>query len=226
MPAEPQSESLENAVAALISEHEEKLSTVGRALHDGLGQILSGVGLQLEALRLDYQNDAQLAERITELQNNLEQAMSEARALSASLNPSVVERAGLRFALEQLVGKVGTRFDGTVRLQFPSSLHLPREIADAFYRVAVYAIEYALRRTQSTSIDVKVKEARAEATLEVRFDGCAEIDDNSQSLERVESLLLNRQTQRAGIPVVLDAVLGKGTIVRTTYRVRTNSIGS
>ncbi len=215
-------ESFEVAIAETISEHEEQLAAIGRALHDGLGQILSGVGLQLEALRLDYRDNAELASRIAELQTNLEAAMAEARSLSSGLNPSVVERAGLHFGLEQLVAHVKTRFPGSIRLQFPPQLHLPREIGAAFYKVAGYALEFAVSRTSSSSIDLRVKQSRDQVILEVRFDGSERAENPGNPIQRVELLMLKRHAQRAGISVVLEPA-GQGTIVRTVYRAGTNT---
>lgn len=209
-----QAKLLEGRIATLISEHEASTERIGQLLHDDVGQILSGVGLQLEGLRLDCKDHPELAERLTELQGALEEAMSKVRSLSSELHPSTVDRAGLRFALERLSGRpIGA---ASVRLQFDPAVRLPREIAKGFYRVAEYALEHAVLRASAMVVEIQVKQARPGAVIEIRHDGSGEAPASGR-LERIELLMLHHHAQRAGIPVSVETVPGRGTIVRATY---------
>src|SRR5579864_5517769 len=92
---------------AAIHEHDAALAGVARLLHDDVSQVLSAVGLQLDAMRMDFRNEAPgIEERAAEIQNMLEQVIDQLRDISNELNPSVVERAGLQFALDRLAGTV------------------------------------------------------------------------------------------------------------------------
>lgn len=194
------------------------MERIGRDLHDNIGQILSGVGLQLEALRLDFEQTPGLSERLTDLQSMLERAMKQARDLSTELNPSVVERAGLHYGLEGLIDRYRPVFPGPLRLRFDPAIHLPREIAKAFYRVAEYTIEHASRRGRATQIEIQVKSARGVPTMEIRHDGIAPPPDAAaQPGDRVELLMLHYHAQRAGVPVSIESSAEKGTIVKTSY---------
>src|SRR5258707_619593 len=73
---------------------------VSRRLHDEVGQVLSAVGLQMDALKLEHQSHTPaIIEEVNQIQGLLERAMTEVRALSYDLNPAVVERVGLQNAL-------------------------------------------------------------------------------------------------------------------------------
>ena len=48
--------------------------------------------------------------RATEIQELLEQAIEQLRDITNELNPSIVERAGLQFALDRLIGKARAGF--------------------------------------------------------------------------------------------------------------------
>ena len=43
---------------AAINEHEAALGRVSRLLHDDVSQVLSAVGLQLDAMRMDFRAEA------------------------------------------------------------------------------------------------------------------------------------------------------------------------
>ena len=62
--------------------------------------------------------------------------MEEVREYSYELNPSTVERAGLRSALDRLVSRIRERFAGNLRLNVDPSLKLDPKIASAMYQIA------------------------------------------------------------------------------------------
>ena len=96
---------------AALNEHEAVLSRVSRLLHDEVSQVLSAVGLQLDAMRMDFREQAPGVDaRASEIQELLEQAIEQLRDITNELNPSIVERAGLQFALDRLIGKVRAAF--------------------------------------------------------------------------------------------------------------------
>ena len=77
---------------AAINEHEAVLARVSRLLHDDVSQILSAVGLQLDAMRMDFREQAPgFDSRAAEIQELLEQAIEQLRDISNELNPSIVE---------------------------------------------------------------------------------------------------------------------------------------
>ena len=80
------------------------------------------MGLQLDAMRMDFRDQAPgIDARAVEIQTMLEQVIEQLRDISNELNPSIVERAGLQFALDRLAGKVRKTFSGSLRLHFDRS---------------------------------------------------------------------------------------------------------
>src|ERR1700724_3368893 len=91
---------LAQMLVTAINEHEAALARVSKLLHDDVSQVLSAVGLQLDAMRMEFSNQApDIDRRATEIQALLEQAIEQLRDVSNELNPSIVERAGLQFTL-------------------------------------------------------------------------------------------------------------------------------
>ena len=116
-----------------MNEHEAVLSRVSRLLHDDVSQVLSAVGLQLDAMRMDFREQAPGVDgRATEIQELLEQAIEQLRDITNELNPSIVERAGLQFALDRLIGKTRAGFSGTLRLHFDASLRRAHHPGEGF----------------------------------------------------------------------------------------------
>jgi len=199
---------------AALNEHEAVLSRVSRLLHDDVSQVLSAVGLQLDALRMDFREQAPgVDNRAAEIQELLEQAIEQLRDITNELNPSIVERAGLQFALDRLIGKARAGFAGTVRLHFDPSLHVPTILAKAFYKITDCALEIAKSSPGCSLVDVHVKRAQGEYVLEISDN--ARVDDtSSQPLGR---LLMDYHASRNHVTLRIGRTPGKGSVIRASF---------
>jgi signal transduction histidine kinase len=199
---------------AAMNEHEAVLSRVSRLLHDDVSQILSAVGLQLDAMRMDFRDKApSLDGRATEIQELLEQAIEQLRDITNELNPSIVERAGLQFALDRLIGKVRSVFSGTLRFHFDASLRVPTILAKAFYKIGECALDLARQTPGCSMIDVHVKRAQGEYVLEI-IDN-APVD--SPGAAPLGQLLIDYYASKNHLTLSIERVPGKGSAIRASF---------
>jgi signal transduction histidine kinase len=201
---------------AAINEHETVLARVSRLLHDDVSQILSAVGLQLDAMRMDFRAQAAgLEGRAAEIQELLEQAIGQLRDISNELNPSIVERAGLQFALDRLAGTARAHFPGTLRLHFDASLRVPTILAKAFYKMTECALETALAAPGCSLIDIYVKRSQGEYVLEITDNGSADgVDPDSEPLGR---LLMDYYASKNHVTLKIQRTPGKGRLIRASF---------
>src|ERR1700675_4817619 len=221
----PQQPALAQMLFAAINEHEAALGRVSRLLHDDVSQVLSAVGLQLDAMRMDFRAEAPgLEERAAEIQNMLEQVIEQLRDISNELNPSVVERAGLQFALDRLVGKVRKNFPGTVRLHFDPATHVPTAMAKTFYKIAECAVDNALARPRCTMIEIQVKRARGECVLEVHDNGY--LDATDTTTVSLGQMLMDYYATKSDVSLKVKGSPEEGTVVRASYPLSDTLSGS
>jgi len=201
---------------AAIQEHDAALAGVARVLHDDVSQVLSAVGLQLDAMRMDFRDQAPgIDARAVEIQTMLEQVIDQLRDISNELNPSIVERAGLQFALDRLAGKVRKTFPGSLRLHFDAAARVPTAIATTFYKIAECALESAAGRPGCSAIDVQVKKGHDDFILEIRDNAeIAEIDRSKIPLAR---LLLDYYASRGRVVLDIQDGPGRGTTIRARH---------
>jgi signal transduction histidine kinase len=201
---------------AAINEHEAVLARVSRLLHDDVSQILSAVGLQLDAMRMDFREQTPGVDgRAAEIQELLEQAIEQLRDISNELNPSIVERAGLQFALDRLAGTARANFSGTLRLHFDASLRVPTILAKAFYKVAECALETAIAAPGCSLIDIYVKRSQGEYVLEITDNGSADdVDPDSEPLGR---LLMDYYASKNHVTLKIQRTPGKGSVIRASF---------
>lgn len=207
---------LAETLVAAIHENEAVLARVARLLHDDVSQVLSAVGLQLDAMRMDFREQTPgIDERASEIQSMLEQAIEQLRDISNELNPSIVERAGLQFAMDSLAGKVRKNFDGSLRLHFDPAARIPTAIATTFYKIAECAVDNALVRPRCSLIEVKLKRSQSEFVLEIRDN--AQLDEADSSTLTWGRLLMDYYAKKGHVALTVGGSPDGGTVVRASF---------
>jgi signal transduction histidine kinase len=212
-----QERELAELLISVMHARDQEGARISRILHDEVGQILSAIGLQLDLLRMDLKEDVEAAsQRIAGIQKVLETAVDQVRDLSYESNPSIVERAGLPFALDRLVGRYRKAFAGGIRLLFDSSVRVPVEPATVLYKIAEQALDNAVAHSGGAQIEILVKPAKQAVALEVRDNGKG--FSPGQKSTGLGLHLMKYQAAQAGIQFSVASAPEKGTIVRAIYR--------
>jgi signal transduction histidine kinase len=209
---------LRHTVLGALKAMEFERKSVSRFLHDSVGQNLTAFGLQLDLMRMDLETVApKICSRIAEMQQVLEEMMEAVREYSYELNPSTVERAGLRSALDRLAGRVRERFAGSLRLNVDPSLKLDPKIASAMYYVAQEAVENAVQHSGCSMIEVAVKSSRVGSYLEVRDNGKGfDPADIQRGYRGLGLLSMEHYALQGGLELSIASNRNAGTTVRVT----------
>jgi two-component system NarL family sensor kinase len=209
---------LRHTVLGALKAMEFERKSVSRFLHDSVGQNLTAFGLQLDLMRMDLEASAPaVCSRIAEMQNVLEEMMESVREYSYELNPSTVERAGLRSALDRLAGRVRERFAGSLRLNVDPSLKLDPKIASAMFHVAQEAVENAVQHSGCSMIEVAVKSSRLGSYLEVRDNGRGfDPADIQRGYRGLGLLSMEHYALQGGLDLSVVSNRNAGTTVRVT----------
>jgi signal transduction histidine kinase len=219
---------LTEKLVALINEREREQARIARILHDGVSQVLSAVGLQLDVVRMDFREQApEIVQRTADIQAMLESAIEELRGLSYELNPAIVERAGLAFALERLVGRFRGQA-GPIRLAADRDVRITPQQGTILYKIAEFALDNAVQHAQFRSAEVLFRLARERAVLEIRDDGLGfSVHETEQRFQGGLGLLLMRYyASQSGIRLSIHSARGKGTIVKASCPVQQGGSGT
>ena len=207
---------LRHTVLSALKAQEFERAMVSKFLHDSVGQNLTALGLQLDLIRMDLESiSPDTCKRIGEIQKLLEEMMESVREYSYELNPSTVERAGLRPALDRLAGRIRTRFPGSLRLNVDPSLKLDPKLASALYQILQEAVENAVQHSGCSAIEIAVKSTRTGTILEVRDNGRGFDPADLVSGRRGLGLLsMEHYAAQAGLELTISSTRETGTTVR------------
>lgn len=207
---------LRRTVLGALKGQEFERTMMSKFLHDSVGQNLTAMGLQLDLVRMDLADISPgVSSRIVEVQKMLETMMEEVREYSYALNPSTVERAGLRVALDRLTLRVRERFTGTLRVNVDPSVKIDPKIASAMYQVAQEAVENAVQHAACSAIEIAVKSTRNRPSIEVRDNGRGfDPSDIPGGFRGLGLLSMEHYAAEAGLDLSITSDRESGTIVR------------
>jgi two-component system sensor histidine kinase UhpB len=159
----------ESSRRALAAQEAERLR-IARGLHDEVGQILTGVLLQLGSLA-----DAGAAQRESDLEEAKQatrQALEEVRRIAHELRPATLEHLGLLSALTELTTKFAHLSGIVIDRRFDSDLPpLSPETELAIYRVAQESLTNVFRHAEASRVEVSLEKGIESVVLRVLDDG-------------------------------------------------------
>jgi two-component system, LuxR family, sensor kinase FixL len=154
-----------------ISDREKR--RMGQDLHDGLGQLLTGMGFKSKSLENKL---AKLglpeAESAKQLAGLVTQAITESRAIARGLQPVSVEVTGLMSALEELATNLQQIFKIECTFVCPEQILLDdASMSMHLYRIAQEAANNAVKHGKATSVIISLERRDAKLRLAVTDDG-------------------------------------------------------
>jgi signal transduction histidine kinase len=200
-----------------IEARDSERAALSRFLHDDIAQFLSGIGLQLDILKMDLEDRVpEIGARTAEIQEILEQVVTRIRDLSSELNPKIVERAGLKTALDLLAGRYRRRFSGRIRMMFACKQPVEPGAAELFYRIAEFALDNAVVHSGGDLVELMFRESARAMMLEVRDNGCGFdcqriLSDGGET--GLGLAVMQYYGAKAGIRLKIGSKPGKGTVV-------------
>ncbi len=153
-----------------LGAQEDERRRVARELHDGVGQTLTGVVLQLETLaRL---TPPELREQMLGLQESARGGVEEVREIARGLRPEALDEFGLRPALVSLASGFAERAGLRVRRRLDADLPaLGRDVELVIYRVAQESLTNVVRHAGASAVEVALERHDGAVVLRVRDDG-------------------------------------------------------
>jgi len=194
---------------------------LARELHDTLAHTLSGLSVNLEAIKITLDDDPLEARRL--LDHALESTrtgLTETRRALKALRSQALEDLGLELAIVNLANDAAARCGCALDLQVASPLPaLTPDVEQCFYRIAQESLENITRHADARHISLSLGER--EGTLELRIeDDGAGFDPRDVDVQ--QKLGLRGMYERAsGVGGVFEVSSqpGTGTVIRLNVEI-------
>jgi signal transduction histidine kinase len=166
-------ENLRALAARLQSVREEEQIRIAREVHDGLGQQLTGLKMDLTWLVGKLQADQEpLVKKIGSMFLLIDETIHSVRKIASGLRPELLDEAGLAAAIgwhaKDFQQRTGIRCLVDVP---PDSDGLDPERSTALFRIFQEVLTNVARHANATRVDVSMRCDEARFTLEVQDNG-------------------------------------------------------
>ncbi len=170
--AELEKEKLLSATQSILKGQEEERSRMAKDLHDGLGGLLSGVKLQLGAMK----GNLILSEEHGRIFNNalgkLDESISEMRRVAHNMMPEALMRLGLQQALQDYCDGLSASQPFTINTEFyglEKRMEASTEVV--VYRIVQELLNNAVKHSGATVILAQVMRQENNLTITVEDNG-------------------------------------------------------
>jgi signal transduction histidine kinase len=211
-------ERLEHLSQQLLQVQEAERRQIARELHDEIGQALTALKINMQALQRVLSEEA-MVRRVDESIAIIDQTLRQVRDLSLQLRPSLLDDLGLGSALRWYVTRLAERtgIEGKVTIENSESRYGP-EIETTGFRVAQEALTNVVRHAQAKHIWVGLRHTLKELELVVRDDGrgfdVAATHERAVHGQSLGILGMQERILLAGGELEITSTPGQGTEVR------------
>ena len=154
-----------------LAAQEAERARVARHLHDEVGQVLTGVLLQLDAVAAADAGERRV--RVDEAKTAIRRALEEVRRISQELRPELLEHLGLVSALTELSGQFARQSGVDVERSFAADLPtLSPETELAVYRVTQESLTNVGRHAQASRVELTLEPGPHSVVLRIVDNGC------------------------------------------------------
>jgi signal transduction histidine kinase len=151
---------------------DEERRRLARELHDGVGQSLAALSMNLSAIGTDLERLAKTASKVGDSTALVSDMSKDIRTISYLLHPPLLDEVGLPPALRWYIEGFAERSKIAVDLALPDDFgRLPREAETAVFRIVQECLTNIHRHSGSPIANVRVVRSETEVQVEVRDQG-------------------------------------------------------
>jgi PAS domain S-box-containing protein len=209
---------MEKAILEISAREQRK---IGRDLHDGLGQHLTGIAFMSKVLERKLaaagSPEAVEVEKIVRLVN---EAIHKTRELARGLLPVVSDSDGLMSALERWTGEVEDLFRIPCRFECSEPVRITDvNVATHLYHIAQEAVNNAIKHARATELIVSLGRPKGVGMLEVEDNGIG-LPDERQGHAGLGLHIMSYRANMIGGSLELRRGVHGGTVVSCRFPLR------
>ncbi|MCB0156139.1 MAG: sensor histidine kinase [Anaerolineae bacterium] len=207
-------EQLRELSARLQSVREEERTHLARAIHDELGQSLTGLKMDVAWLQkhLDQQPPA-LLEKAQAMSDLIDITVQAVRRIATELRPGILDLslvATIEWQLQEFQTRSGIQ---TKLTSAPEETTLDADGATTVFRIFQEILTNVTRHAQATQVDVTLVESDTFLTLQVRDNGRGISESELCSPKSIGLLGMRERARLRSGEVHFQGTPGEGTVV-------------
>ncbi len=213
-------EQLRALAAHLQMVREEERTRISREIHDELGQILTGLKMDLRWVEKKMvqspaaEEQKALEQKIIEAEKLADSSIEAIHRIAADLRPGILDNFGLSAALEFEARRFEQQAGIQIAVKAPEELRdMEREVATAIFRIFQETLTNVARHAGATNIDVRLRDQNDELVLEVKDNGKGIAADAASKRTSLGLVGMSERVRLLGGHMYLHGARHQGTTV-------------
>jgi len=154
-------------VLAELNALEKERARIAADLHDDLGASLAAIKMKLQGLQVMSDNDKQV---LHQSENYIDEAILKLKRISFDMMPLVLERKGLRQALEELVNTMQEAAGIQISFSYDCRA-LPKEETVHIYRIVQEALTNIIKHSGAATASVQLNTVKNRLHITISDNG-------------------------------------------------------
>lgn len=206
--------------ALLLEGQETERRRIAREIHDGIGQLITGLKFQLETMKANA--SALTPEKIATVSDITANLIKEVRRVSHNLTPTVLSDYGFVTAIETLVKDLNKHTGSEIKFENITKFsgRLRKYIEVNLYRIIQEALTNAVKYSQADNIQVSLAEDNNLIQIIIEDDGIG-FDEHEDTPEAdIQALTghgiinMRERARLINAGFFIDTRQGKGTTIK------------
>jgi signal transduction histidine kinase len=203
----------------LVRAQEDERKTISRELHDEVGQLLTGLRMELGSLSQGAADDT-FRQRLDSVKGLAEDALRAVRNLALLLRPSMLDDLGLGPALRWQAKEISSRSGIPVCVEIQGDLDgLPETHRICLYRATQEALTNCAKHSQATRVTISVTEEKDLVSASIQDDGRG-FQEQGVRTRGMGLLGLEERVRALQGKLTISTEDGAGTLIRVELPVR------
>ncbi|HXT41356.1 MAG TPA: PAS domain S-box protein [Candidatus Angelobacter sp.] len=201
---------------------EEERTRISREIHDELGQMLTGLKMDLRwmhrklAGRMSAETSAAIKQKLDEAGKLADDTIETVQRIAADLRPGILDSLGLTAALgyeeNRFAERSGIRCKTTLAEGLPA---LGRDVNTNLFRIYQEMLTNVARHADARTVEVRLTEQRKGwLLLEVQDDGKGISDDAAAKPTSLGLVGMSERAESLGGRICIEGATGSGTTVK------------
>ena len=208
-------ETLRDLTNQLQSIREEEKTRIAREVHDELGQMLTGLKMELSCLESDIKNDPNcLHEKLEGMKGMVDITINSVRRIATELRPQILDVCGLWEAIEWQARDYQKRTGIECILQKGTTEgNLPKKLSTALFRIFQETLTNVARHAKASRVDIIFDMDGKQVNLTVRDNGIGIRNDRKLNSESLGLLGIQERANYWNGHAIITGTPEKGTTV-------------
>jgi signal transduction histidine kinase len=211
---------LRRLAAHLISVREEERAHIAREIHDELGQVLTGLKMEVTWLAKRLR-EKPLVEKTDSMCKLIDSTVQTVRKIATGLRPEMLDDMGLVAAIGWQAKDFQKRTGVRCRVKLPpETTKLDIDVSTTAFRIFQEILTNVARHSRATRVDIDLNVTDDQVSLEVQDNGVGIADSDLNGRKSLGLLGMHERALLFGGEVTISGTPGHGTRVAVSIPTR------